>query len=44
MDTSQLVGIAFFAPLMVVAFGYVGYHFYKQNNSTKRPMATFNKR
>lgn len=45
MNTAQLVGIAFFAPMMFVTFFGLGYHYYsnwKQNK--KGPMAVFNKR
>lgn len=43
-DSVSLVH-AFLFPMMIVAFGTVGYHFIKEaKKNKKRPMATFNRR
>lgn len=47
MTTAQLVGVAFFAPMMIVTFSLLGVYYYNQRKETrtkKGPMAVFNKR
>ena len=47
MTSAQIVGLAFFGPMMIVTFSLLGFHYYnqwKENKAKKGPMATFNKR
>ena len=47
MTSAQLLGLAFFGPMMVVTFSVLGFHYYnqwKENKAKKSPMARFNKR
>lgn len=47
MTSAQIVGLAFFGPMMVVTFSVLGYYYYnqwKENKAKKGPMARFNKR
>ena len=47
MTSAQLLGLAFFAPMIIVTFVLLGYHYYtqwKERKAARGPMATFNKR
>ena len=47
MTSAQLLGLAFFAPMMIVTFSLLGFHYYtqwKKHKESKGPMARFNKR
>jgi hypothetical protein len=44
MYESSIIGITFFAPMIVISFGYVGYYAYRQYKDARKPMAKFNKR
>lgn len=47
MTSAQILGIAFFGPMMVVTFSVLGFYYYnqwKENKTKKGPMARFNKR
>ena len=47
MTSAQIVGLAFFGPMIVIVFSVLGFHYYnqwKENKAKKGPMATFNKR
>ena len=47
MTSAQILGLAFFGPMMIVTFSLLGFHYYnqwKENKESKGPMARFNKR